>query len=50
MTWPIVLRMEGTNVDQGKRMLAESGLNFITADGMQEAAEQAVKAARQAVS
>ncbi|MBZ0169371.1 malate--CoA ligase subunit beta [Candidatus Methylomirabilis lanthanidiphila] len=50
VTWPIVLRMEGTNVDQGKRMLAESGLNFITADGMQEAAEQAVKAARQAVS
>lgn len=46
VTWPIVLRMEGTNVDQGKRMLAESGLNFITADGMQEAAEQAVKAAR----
>ena len=46
---PIVVRMEGTNVDQGKRMLAESGLNFITADGMQEAAEKAVKTARQAV-
>src|SRR5574337_961467 len=46
VTWPIVLRMEGTNVDQGKRMLAESGLNFITADGMQEAAEKAVRAAK----
>jgi len=46
VTWPIVLRMEGTNVDQGKRMLAESGLHFITADGMQEGAERAVKAAR----
>lgn len=43
---PIVVRLEGTNVDQGKRMLAESGLNFITADEMQEAAEKAVKAAR----
>jgi len=30
-------------VDQGKRMLAESGLNFITAPGMQEAAERAVQ-------
>ena len=43
---PIVIRMEGTNVEQGKRMLQESGLNFITADGMQEAAEKAVKAAQ----
>ncbi|MDE2321926.1 MAG: succinate--CoA ligase subunit beta, partial [candidate division NC10 bacterium] len=46
VTLPIVVRMEGTNVDQGKRMLAESGLNFITADGMQEAAEKAVRAAK----
>jgi succinyl-CoA synthetase beta subunit len=45
VTSPIVVRMEGTNVDQGKRMLTESGLNFITADGMQEAAEKAVRAA-----
>jgi succinyl-CoA synthetase beta subunit len=40
--------MEGTNVDQGRRMLQESGLNFITADGMREAAERAVEAAKQA--
>ena len=46
VTLPIVVRMEGTNVDQGKRMLAESGLNFITANGMQEAAEKAAKAAQ----
>jgi succinyl-CoA synthetase beta subunit len=39
---PIVIRMEGTNVEQGKRMLQESGLNFTTADTMSEAAEQVV--------
>ena len=44
---PIVIRMEGTNVEQGRRMLRESGLSFITADGMREAAERAVEAARQ---
>lgn len=49
VTLPIVVRMEGTNVDQGTRMLTESGLNFITAKGMQDAAEKAVNAARQAV-
>jgi succinyl-CoA synthetase beta subunit len=43
VTLPIVIRMEGTNVDQGKRMLAESGLNFTTANGMQEAADKAVQ-------
>ena len=48
VTLPIVIRMEGTNVEQGKRMLREAGLNFITADGMQEAAEKAVKAAKAA--
>jgi succinyl-CoA synthetase beta subunit len=39
---PIVIRMEGTNVEAGKRMLAESGLNFTTADTMSEAAERVV--------
>ncbi len=39
---PIVIRMEGTNVADGKRMLAESGLNFTTADTMGEAAERVV--------
>jgi succinyl-CoA synthetase beta subunit len=41
---PIVIRMEGTNVEEGKRMLAESGLNFQTADGMGDAAEKVVAA------
>jgi succinyl-CoA synthetase beta subunit len=39
---PIVIRMEGTNVEQGKQMLRESGLNFTTADTMSEAAEKVV--------
>ncbi len=37
---PIVIRMEGTNVDEGKRLLRESGMNFVTADDMHEAAEK----------
>jgi succinyl-CoA synthetase beta subunit len=39
---PIVIRMEGTNVEEGKRMLKESGLNFATADSMGEAAQKVV--------
>jgi succinyl-CoA synthetase beta subunit len=39
---PIVVRMEGTNVEEGKRMLRESGLSFTTADSMGEAAERVV--------
>ncbi len=39
---PIVIRMEGTNVEKGKQMLHESGLNFTTADTMSEAAEKVV--------
>jgi len=39
---PIVIRMEGTNVEEGKRMLRESGLNFTTADSMGEAADRVV--------
>jgi succinyl-CoA synthetase beta subunit len=43
---PIVIRMEGTNVEQGKQMLRQSGLNFTTADTMSEAAERVVALAR----
>jgi succinyl-CoA synthetase beta subunit len=43
---PVVIRAEGTNVDIGKKMLAESGLNFITADSMEDAASKVVAAAR----
>jgi succinyl-CoA synthetase beta subunit len=43
---PIVIRMEGTNVEEGKRMLMESGLNFTTADSMDEAANTVVALSR----
>jgi succinyl-CoA synthetase beta subunit len=40
---PIVIRMEGTNVEDGKRMLRDSGLNFTTAESMGEAAREVVR-------
>jgi succinyl-CoA synthetase beta subunit len=43
---PIVIRMEGTNVEEGKRLLKESGMNFTTADAMDDAARKVVKLAR----
>jgi succinyl-CoA synthetase beta subunit len=43
---PIVIRMEGTNVEEGKRLLRDSGLNFSTADSMGEAADRVVGLAR----
>jgi succinyl-CoA synthetase beta subunit len=43
---PVVIRMEGTNVEKGKQMLNESGLNFATADTMSEAAATVVSMAR----
>ncbi|CAO2831169.1 unnamed protein product [Amaranthus hypochondriacus] len=42
---PLVVRLEGTNVDQGKRILKESGMTIITAEDLDDAAEKAVKAA-----
>jgi len=42
---PIVIRMEGTNVDEGKRLLKDSGMNFTTADSMGEAATKVVELA-----
>jgi succinyl-CoA synthetase beta subunit len=42
---PIVLRLEGTNVEEGRRILKESGLNFQVGETMKEAAEMAVAAA-----
>jgi succinyl-CoA synthetase beta subunit len=42
---PIVVRLEGTNVEQGQEILRTSGLNFIVVDGMKEAAEKVVAAA-----
>lgn len=43
---PIVARLEGTNVEEGKKVLAESGINILSAEGMRDAAEKAVAAAR----
>ena len=42
---PVVIRMEGTNVEQGKAMLEESGLDFTTADDMGTAARRVVERA-----
>src|SRR5437660_9948238 len=42
---PVVLRLEGTNVEQGREILRKSGLNFIVAETMRDAAEKVVKAA-----
>ncbi|MBD3867256.1 MAG: ADP-forming succinate--CoA ligase subunit beta [Acidobacteria bacterium] len=42
---PVVVRLEGTNVEKGQQILKESGLNFIVADGMKDAAEKVVAAA-----
>src|SRR6516164_5116175 len=43
---PIVLRLEGTNVEQGRQILKDSGLNFIVAETMKDAAEKVVAAAK----
>jgi len=42
---PVVLRLEGTNVEQGREILQQSGLNFIVAETMRDAAEKVVAAA-----
>jgi succinyl-CoA synthetase beta subunit len=42
---PVVARLEGTNVEEGKRVLSESGIGIIPADGMQDAAAKVVAAA-----
>ena len=43
---PLVVRLEGTNVDAGKKLIAESGLPVITADDLADAAQKVVKAAQ----
>ena len=43
---PLVVRLEGTNVDLGKEIIAKSGLNVIAADDLSDAAEKIVKAVR----
>ncbi|MBI1174525.1 MAG: ADP-forming succinate--CoA ligase subunit beta [Sideroxydans sp.] len=46
LTVPLVVRLEGTNVDLGKKILAESGLPIISAGNMADAAQQVVAAAK----
>jgi len=43
---PVVLRLEGTNVEQGREILKQSGFNFIVAETMKDAAEKVVTAAK----
>ncbi len=43
---PIVVRMEGTNVERGQQILRESGLNFTIAEGMRDGAQKVVSLAR----
>tara|TARA_R110000787_G_scaffold5253_14_gene19340 strand:- start:120 stop:1289 length:1170 start_codon:yes stop_codon:yes gene_type:complete len=48
LTVPLVVRLSGTNSEQGKKILEESGLPIIAADDLADAAEKAVKAAKEA--
>jgi succinyl-CoA synthetase beta subunit len=41
---PLVVRLEGTNVEQGKKIINESGLNVVSADDLDDAAQKIVKA------
>jgi len=43
---PMVVRMEGTNVEIGRQILTDSGLNFTVAHGMRDAAEKVVRLAQ----
>mgnify|MGYP002712066274 FL=1 len=45
---PLVVRLEGTNVERGKEIMAESGLPIISADNLEDAAEKVVAAVKEA--
>jgi succinyl-CoA synthetase beta subunit len=45
---PLVVRLEGTNVDEGKEIMANSGLPIIAADNLNDAAEKIVAAVKEA--
>ncbi len=45
---PLVVRLEGTNVDLGKKILAESGLPIVSADDLGDAAQKVVRAVKEA--
>lgn len=44
---PVIARLEGTNVEKGRKLLAESNLNIVAADDLTDAAQKAVAAAKQ---
>ncbi|MBA3439353.1 MAG: ADP-forming succinate--CoA ligase subunit beta [Pyrinomonadaceae bacterium] len=44
---PVVVRLEGTNVEEGQRVIRDSGMNFTVANGMKDAAEKVVSLAKQ---
>ncbi|HEU5338479.1 MAG TPA: succinate--CoA ligase subunit beta, partial [Sulfuricaulis sp.] len=46
ITIPVVVRLEGTNVDKGRTLLKNSGLKIIAADSLTSAAQQAVAAVK----
>ena len=43
---PLVVRLEGTNVDAGKKIIRESGLNVVPGDDLDDAAQKIVKAVK----
>jgi succinyl-CoA synthetase beta subunit len=48
LTLPLVVRLEGTNVELGKKIIASSGLNVINADDLDDAAQKVVAAVKKA--
>jgi succinyl-CoA synthetase beta subunit len=46
LSTPVIVRLEGTNVDEGKRILRDSGLKITPADGLADGAKKAVEATR----
>ena len=48
LTVPLVVRLEGTNVDLGKDIIRKSGLNVVPADDLNDAAKKIVKAVKDA--
>ena len=46
LTVPLVVRLEGTNVEQGKEIIRNSGLNVIAADDLKDGAQKIVKAVK----
>ena len=47
LTIPLIVRLEGTNVDKGNQILKASGIQLVTASNLDDAAEKAVQSLRQ---